>query len=437
MRTAPARVAAVVALVAAWVVAVPVTSPAAAGTGRHGGATYLASVGVDGAPAAGDSGFPAISRGGRYVAFTSEAADLVPDDTNGVADVFVRDLRTGRTTRASVDSAGREADRASTLPALSADGRYVAFESAATNLAPGDTNLSVDVFVRDLRAGVTRRVSLNRKGRQAAEGGGRPSLSATGRFVAFSSTSRDLVPGHQHYAQDAYLRDLLTGAVRRVSTGWDGSPADGFSTPFGISDDGRRVVFESSARNLVPGDGNDASDVFVYDVRTRRTTRVSVADGGAEADSYSLGGRLSADGRYAAFGSAAANLVAGDTNGANDVFVRDLRDGRTWRASVADGGGQLDRDSLLTDVSDDGGEVAFESVSDAGYDVFVRLVDGEGGGRTERVSVAVAGGQGDGSSGRPVVSGDGRHVAFESAATNLVPDDTNGATDVFVRDLRR
>jgi Tol biopolymer transport system component len=427
------------------VVAVPV--PAASATSATadpeapGTATRQVSVGLDGAPAGGTSEFPAISGDGRYVAFSSDAANLVPGDTNDATDVFVRDLRTGRTTRASVDSRGRQADRGSTLPALSADGRFVAFESTATNLVPGDTNAGLDVFVHDVRSGLTRRASLTAKGRQAAEGGGRPSLSASGRYVAFYSTSPDLVPGPQHDAQDAYLRDLRTGAVRRVSRGWDGSLGDGFSTPFGISDDGRRVVFESSAANLVPGDGNDMPDVFVYDDRTRRTTRVSVGPAGAEGNSYSLGGRLSGDGRYAAFGSAASDLVAGDTNGATDVFVHDLAAGETSRASVGADGGELSGDSLLTDISDDGGEVAFESVSGAGYDVFVRarVAQAEGapgpapgGATTVRVSVADDGGAGDGVSGRPAISGDGRMVVFQSAAANLVPGDTNGATDVFV-----
>jgi Tol biopolymer transport system component len=417
-------------------------APTAAGThGRNWGrGLSLVSATASGGAASGVSGSPAISEDGRYVAFVSTAADLVPGDTNDDADIFVRDLKSGRTARVSVDSEGRQANRESALPALSRDGRYVAFESWASNLVPGDTNAFLDAFVHDLRTGVTKRVSLGVGGVQADEGGGRPLLSENGRYVAFYSTAHNLVPGPQHFYQDAYLRDLGDGDVRRISVGYDGALAEGFSTPFGISDDGRRVVFESAADNLVRGDSNDTLDVFVYDARTRRTTRVSVGTRGREADSYSLGGRISGDGRYAAFGSAATNLVPGDTNEETDVFVHDLRTGRTARASVADSGAQLDGSSLLVDLSDEGDEVAFDSFAtnavpgdtNNAYDVFVRDTDDA---TTTRVSLAADGSEPDGGSVRPAISGDGRRVAFESGAGNLVADDGNGLRDVFVRTL--
>ena len=429
-------------LVTAALLVLAPAAPALAGKPRadDGTATRQVSVAADGAAPDGVSGSPAISDDGRRVAFVSTASNLVPGDTNGVADVFVRDLRSGVTTRVSVDTAGRQAEGASDLPSVSHDGRYVAFESWAPNLVPGDTNGFLDVFVHDVRSGITRRVSVAAGGRQADQGGGRPLLSDSGRFVAFTSTSTDLVPGPQHFYQDAYLRDLVTGTVRRISTARDGSLADGMSTAFGISDDGRRVVFESSAPDVVPGDTNEQFDVFVYDDRTRRNTRVSVGPKGQQADSYSLGGRISGDGRYAAFGSAATNLVAGDTNGVTDVFLRDLRGGRTYRVSLAGYGAQLDGGSLLHDLSDDGREVAFESFApnavpgdtNATYDVFVRDADD---GSTTRVSLAAAGAEPDGASGRPVISGDGRHVAFESLATNLVAGTDAPGRDVFVRSL--
>lgn len=432
-----------VAVLAALLVVTP-AAPALAGRSRVSGGATTTQVSVAADPGGnpdGDSGTPAISENGRVVAFVSEASNLVPDDTNGTADVFVRDLATGRTTRVSVDSAGRQADGSSDLPSLSFDGRYVAFESWATNLVPGDTNNFVDAFVHDVRSGVTRRVSVAAGGRQADQGAVRPLLSQSARFVAFTSTSTNLVPGAQHYYQDAYLRDLVTGTVRRISTAPDGALGDGMSTAFGISDDGRRVVIESGASNLVPGDTNDSFDVFVHDDRTRRTTRVSVGPRGRQADSYSLGGRISGDGRYAAFGSAATDLVPGDTNGETDVFLHDLATRRTWRASVSGSGAQLSGSSLLTDLSDDGGEIAFESFApdavpgdtNGKYDVFVRdLVAAT----TTRVSVASDGGEPDGHSGRPAISGDGRSVAFQSDATNLVPFATDGVgRDVFVRRL--
>jgi Tol biopolymer transport system component len=434
------RPQAVLVTAAALVIAPAVPALAGKTGAGEGATTRQVSVAVPGATPDGASGTPAISDDGRRVAFVSSASNLVPGDTNGVADVFVRDLRSGRTTRVSVDSAGRQAEGSSDLPSVSHDGRYVAFESWAPNLVPGDTNGFLDVFVHDVKSGITRRVSVAARGRQADQGGGRPLLSESGRFVAFTSTATDLVPGPQHFYQDAYLRDLVTGTVRRISTARNGSLADGMSTAFGISDDGRRVVFESSAPDIVPGDTNDQFDVFVYDDRTRRSSRVSVGPRGQQANSYSLGGRISGDGRYVAFGSAATNLVAGDTNDKTDVFLHDLRNGRTYRASVAGYGAQLDGASLLHDLSDDGKEVAFESYApnavpgdtNGTYDVFVRDADD---GSTTRVSLAAEGAEPDATSGRPVISGDGRHVAFESAATNLVPRTDGPGRDVFVRSL--
>ena len=181
--------------------------------------------------------------------------------------MFVRDLRSGTTRRVSLASDGTQANDFSENPAISADGRYVAFDSVASNLVPGDTNQPSDVFVRDLRSGTTRLVSLAMNGAQANDSSDYPAISADGRYVAFRSFATNLVPGGTNGSEDVFVRDLRSGTTRRVSVAPGGRQANGESFTPAISADGRYVAFDSSASNLVPGDTNHASDVFVRDLR--------------------------------------------------------------------------------------------------------------------------------------------------------------------------
>jgi len=297
-----------------------------------------ASVSGKGRQANGPSGDPAISANGRYVAFYSAATNLVTGDTNGFADVFVRDLRKHRTLRVSVTSRGRQAGCnaggcESTEPALSASGRYVAFESSATNLVAGDTNRLADVFVRDLRTGRTQRVSVSSSGRQAGgdrtnNGSNAPVISANGRYVAFHSYASNLVAGDTNRLPDIFVRDRKTRKTIRVSVSSSGRQADQENLgSAAISADGRYVAFTSLATNLVAGDLNDITDVFVRDLRTGTTTLASLGAAGNQGDDASAAGGMvfSSDDRYLAFSSWAANLVPGDTNDKPDAFVRDLR----------------------------------------------------------------------------------------------------------------
>ncbi len=226
--------------------------------------TRRVSVGPRGVQANNGSGSPFISANGRFVAFRTEASNLVPGDTNGEPDVFVHDLEARRTVRASVGTGGVEGNGDSKFgAALSADGRYVAFTSESTNLVPGDTNGERDIYVRDLKAGTTRRASVGPGG----VGGNResrfPTISANGRFVAFDSRATNLVPGDTNGEFDVFVRDLEKGKTIRISTSTGGAQGD-YRSIFGtISADGRVVVFDSDATNLVRGDTNGARDVFV------------------------------------------------------------------------------------------------------------------------------------------------------------------------------
>jgi Tol biopolymer transport system component len=349
----------------------------------HAGTTEIVSVDSYGNQANDISGWwPCVSADGKYVAFSSWASNLVLGDTNYTLDVFVHARETGTTERVSVDSSGNQANRGSVGCSISADGRYVAFTSQASNLVPGDTNGMSDVFVHDRETGTTELVSVDSSGNQANGGSSGPFISADGRYVAFSSWASNLVPGDTNGISDAFVHDRQTGTTEIASVDSYGNHGNGISIGLSISADGRYVAFMSYASNLVPGDTNGMSDVFVHDRETGTTERVSVDSSGNQADDWSEGSSISADGRYVAFRSGASNLVPGDTSRFRpDIFIHDRQTGVT-----------------------------------------------------ERVSIGRYGNQGNGGSSGPFISADGKVVAFTSEASNLVPNDTNGLMDVFVRD---
>jgi subtilisin family serine protease/Tol biopolymer transport system component len=385
---------------------------------------------------------PAISADGRYVAFASLARNLVPGDPNVAGGVFVRDRVTGTTERASVSSDGAAAS--GNAPAISADGRYVAFASFESYLVPGDTNNAADIFVHDRQTGATERVSVASDGSEAIGGASSsaPAISSDGRLVAFASSASNLVPGDTNNASDIFVHDRQTGVTERVSVASDGSETGlfSFSSDPSISADGRYVAFTSSGSTLVPDDTNNTTDVFVRDRQAGTTERVSVASDGSEAASFSMGTSISADGSLVAFASSAANLVPGDTNGQSDMFVHDRLTGLTERASVATDGSQGNGFTSGPALSGDGRYVGFASGSSnlvAGdtnnvWDIFVhdRVT-----GTTARESVSSAGAEGNLSVFTALtLDHDGRHVAFVSSSSNLVPGDTNRQSDTFIRD---
>ncbi len=393
-----------------------------------------------GAP--GDSYFATTSeRGGtgRYVVFVSAASNLVADDTNGRIDVFRRDRVARETVLVSVSSSGELADGSSDKAEVSADGRFVVFNSFATNLAPAglDTNADNDVFLRDFFTGTTELVSVSLAGGAGNGPSTYPDVTPDGRFVVFQSEADDLVPGDTNAASDVFVRDRVSGATARVSIASDGAQGNAASFLPRISDDGRYVSFVSRATTMVVGKTSSYFDVFVHDRAQGTTIRVSEAVGGGDpdADSYSLP-VITGDGAWVVFASEARNLVAGDTNDAYDVFLWSRASGAVERASVGDGEEQADA-AVYTEglgVTSDGRYVVWSSAAtnlvpgdtNAVEDVFVRdrtLAT------TERITVDDI--QGNGASRRPNMSADGRCIVFESAATNFLPGDTNGAFDVF------
>lgn len=435
------------------------------------GATSRASVASNGTEANGPSQSQAVSADGRFVAFTSNASNLVSDDTNGTWDVFVYDRSARQATRVSVASNGAQANSDSYTYSglsLSGDGRFVAFASDASTLVSNDTNNVCDtngdgvfaencpdVFVHDRQTAQTSRISVSSNGSQGNGNSYSPSISADGRYAAFESFANNLVPGRT----GIFVHDRTTGQTTYVSAALGGAQANGQSMQPSISADGRFVAFSSFASNLIVGDTNGVVDAFVHDRQTGQTTRVSVASDGTQGNSGSswLGQPvLSADGRYVAFYSNASNLVSGDTNnnctgtvpplpGGNlncpDIFVKDRQTGATTLISRASDGVQGNHGSFSVSISSDGRYVAFYSDStnlmngdtNNTSDIFVH--DRQTG-LTTRASISSDGTQGNSSSFGETISTNGRYVTFISSANNLVVGDTNNATDVFVHDRR-
>lgn len=402
--------------------------------------TERVSVATSGAQADSYSMPPAISADGRFVAFVSRATNLDAADLNHEADVWLRDLATGTTELVSVTPGGASGDRGSYQPALSSDGRYVAFTSFATNLVAGDHNGRNDVFVRDRRRGRTVRVSLDANGHEVREHCESPAISADGRYVSFHSQAANLVANDANGELDVFLKDLDTGAIERVSVGTGAieglGPAGATSA---ISADGRFVAFTSEAPNLVVGDTNGDEHVYLRDRQLATTVRISIATGGARADFDSALLSMSADGRFVLFVTQSSLLVAGDTNAALDVFVRDVMSGTTERVSVGGGGIESDGDSPTASISADGRYVAFASWSTTfgtpglpgRAQIFLR---DRRAATTTLVSLSSAGVAGNDDSGSPVMCADARRITFVSFASNLVPSDSNGFEDVFVRE---
>jgi Tol biopolymer transport system component len=409
--------------------------PGTAAAAADGGRLRLVSVSSQGTRGDGSAGQARMSADGRYVVFASGSTNLVPGDEGHDGDIFLRDRRMGRTTRITLSRDGAETDGHSSYPTITPDGRYIAYLSDASNLVPGDTNGQDDVFVLDRRTGRTSRVSVSTAGAQADfRSVLRPAITPDGRYVAFLSWATDLVAGDTNDAIDVFVRDRRTRTTTRESVSPTGAQADGHSgwEP-ALSADGRFLAFSSDATNLVPGDTNGTDDVFVRDRRTGRTSRISVSTAGAQARSYSFQTTMTADGRYVAFTSNAPNLAAGDTNRVNDVFVRDRWAGTTTRVSLSSAAGQGNGHSADPVFGAAGRYLVFASAAtdlvpgadrNGAYDVFLRDLRT---GLTRRISVGA-----NDESYDAVVSANGRQVLFTSQATNLVPGEPRPGDDVYL-----
>lgn len=402
--------------------------------------THRVSVSSAGDETTGASQSVSVSRDGRYIVFSSDAPNLIQNDINS-RDIFVHDRELGTTELVSVSSDGTQANRPASFPSISENGRFVVFESEADNLVPDDTNEASDIFCRDLVDGTTFRVSLASDGSQANAASFTPSSNGDGRYITFTSLADNLVEDDTNSDRDVFVHDLQTGTTERISVsteGVEGNSASGGlgAGPARISGDGRFVVFGSFASNLSAGDENLRDDVFLRDKLLETTTRVSTSTGGSEGNGHSFYGDVSDDGRYVVFHSAADNLVADDENDVADIFLHDTVDGTTTRISLGLNGAEADGTSEFARISADGSLVAFQSLAtnlvqgDTNFlrDIFVQALAAH---RITRVSFGPDGLQSNGHSSFAALSADGRLVAYQSLATNLVLDDTNEVFDVF------
>jgi len=404
------------------------------------GTTERVSVDGNGVEGIGESLRPAISGDGRYIAFWSEANNLVIGDTNTTRDIFVHDRETGQTERVSVASDGLQGNKGSGsyVTGISTNGRYVAYESYASNLVLDDLNDRGDVFIHDRQTGQTTLVSKATDGTQGNDDSFWPSISADGRYVAFHSSANNLVPGDTNNHLDVFVNDRIAGETTRISIANDGTQGDSGSWMPSISDDGRYVAFASWATNFASIDPV-FSNIYVHDQDTGQTELVSVNSEGTQANDWSSRPSISGDGRFTAFQSEASNLVNGDTNEVMDVYVHDIESGLTSRVSVASDGAQGNGISAIPAISTNGHFVAFSSnasnlvigdIINAGH---IYLYDRQTF-NTELISLSSLQSIGNNGGWVPAISADGRFIAFDSNSNNLVCGDTNNVQDIFVRD---
>ncbi len=382
-----------------------------------------------------------LSKDGRF-ALVESAAPLTGKTHHTLnVQIFLRDRKLGTTTLVSVGHRGQLANEGSFDPVMSEDGRYVAFQSYATNLVPGDTNGKSDVFLRDLRAKTTTRVSTSDDDAQltipgnSTYGAGSPAISPEGRYVGFVTSAAGLA-ADDSTATEAYLKDTVTGALEVVSRGQHGQPVDVLAaSSIGISDGAERVSFISGRSTVVPGDTNGDPDIFIRDRTAGTTTMVPVGQDGSGRPA------LSADGTHIAFVARnAPTLVAGAPAGIDVVYVHNLVDGVTTAVSRSSTGDWGNTHSSSPAISADGRFVSFTSGAsnlipgdtNGQADVFRHdLLTGQ----TIRVSVRTNGRQNSLSSRKSAISGDGQHVAFETHGGDLTPVATEGWGQVFVRSL--
>jgi VCBS repeat-containing protein len=370
-----------------------------------------------------------VSADGRYVVFQSIATNLIPNDQNGnVWDVFIKDMATGTISLVSSSATNIQGNGDSTYAGISANGRYVVFESNSNNLAGNNEPNTWNVFLKDMTSGAISLVSTT--GASGLESNA--SVSADGRYVVFESNN-NLVASDTNYMKDVFIKDMTTGGISLISTGVN-NPGNGWSGQSSISADGRYVVFRSDSNNLVPNDINAVSDIFIKDLQTGAISLVSAGIDGQQGAMPSFNPSISADGLYVVFQSDSNNLVPNDTNTGSDIFIKNTQTGAISLVSASINGQQGTMPSFNPSVSANGRYIVFESTSNnlvpndtnTGSDIFIKDTQ-----TSAILLVPTEANQENGWSGQASISADGRYVVFESGRNNLVANDTNNTTDVF------
>ncbi len=388
------------------------------------------SVSSDGIQANGQSGSSSISDDGRFVSFESNATNLVPNDFNGQTDTFIYDRLNKTVELITIAPDGTQANGSSSSGDLSGDGRYLTFGSFASNLVPNDINNQRDIFVYDRLNKTTELVTIANSGTQANGFSLFSVISDDGNYIAYESTADNLVAGDTNGLGDIFLFDRLNQTTERINVAANGTQANGVTTLGSISDDGNYITFTSDADNLVANDTNGKSDIFVYDRQNKTVELISQAATLGNGDSTS--GMISGDGSFVVYQSEADNLVAGDTNGKSDIFIYDRLNQTTELVDVAADGTQSNGNSYNPTISDDGKVITFLSeannlvtgTTDPGFNVFMRDRLEETTRRFNADSLAT-------------LSGDAQSLVLTSSLSDLVANDTNNTGDVFVVDLEQ
>jgi Tol biopolymer transport system component len=442
-RSAPLTILAATALFVAVVLFSPLTVHA-----LPIGPWEQVTVGSDGQAGNGSSFFVYLSADGRYAAFESWATNWAdPGYANSWTDIFLRDRVTGETRQVTKSYTGGPTDEDSFDPVLSADGRYVAFFSYATNLVPNDTNRGewtrngLDLFVYDAVLDRLERVSLTASGEQI-DGNSVGTITPDGRIALIISSGPNILPGDPNAdgRTAIYWREWQTGHMERITFGLDEEYPNGTFVHVWGSHDGSRIVFSSDSSNLVPNDHNDELDIFLYERSTGETRRISVAADGTEGNGRSGQPQITPDGRYVVFRSHASNLVAGDQNGVSDVFLYDVEAGRLQRVSVSETGAEANGQSTDAAICGQGRLISFSSdatnlvAGDHNNERDIFLLE-PATGTLQLVSRGLEGAPANGRAHRSFIAPDCRTIAFASDATNLVPGDDNGWRDIFAAPL--
>ena len=386
------------------------------------------SVSSDGIQANGQSGSSSISDDGRFISFESNATNLVANDFNGQTDTFIYDRLNNTVELITIAPDGTQANGSSSSGDLSGDGRYLTFGSFASNLVPNDINNQRDIFVYDRLNKTTELVTIANNGTQANGFSLFSVISDDGNYIAYESTADNLVAGDTNGLGDIFLFDRLNQTTERINVAANGTQANGVTTLGSISDDGNYITFTSDADNLVANDTNGKSDIFVYDRLNQTVELISQAATLGNGDSTS--GVISGDGSFVVYQSDADNLVTGDTNGKTDIFVYDRLNQTTELVDVAADGTQSNGNSYNPTISDDGKVITFLSeannlvtgTTDPGFNVFIRDRLEQTTSRFNADSLAT-------------LSGDAQSLVLTSSLSDLVANDTNDTGDVFVVDL--
>jgi hypothetical protein len=383
---------------------------------------------------------PSISSDGRYTAYDCggfyASCPLIADDNNQAGDVLLFDAQTGTTSLISRTASGAPANGSSLLPRVSANGRYVVYQSFATDL-PGGSPTFFDglVYRYDIVTKKTILVSKTPSGALPLAGAGDTAISATGRYIAYESQAHNIVPGDHNSKADIFLYDAVSGTTTLVSRTLSGAQTDRPSTQPSISGNGRFVTYSTSSTAMGPVDTNFDPDTYIYDTQTGQTALVThKLDGTAAGGDFAA---ISGNGQFVAFESQSSALVADDANVLSDVFLYNVRTGRVSLVSTPDPAWTQGGTSRAPSISTNGRFVSYDSqawlppAGEAPYNN-IYLYDRTTG-ATTKVSATRTGGEGNSDSLTSAISGDGNHIVFDSLATNLVPGpDPSDSMDVFL-----